>query len=390
MKDEKIKALFVFGTRPEAIKMAPVIREMETENSKFKVVVCVTAQHREMLDQVLKIFEISPDHDLDIMKKNQDLFDVTTNALIGLKDIFKKEKPDIILVQGDTTTAFAAGLAAYYLKIPIAHIEAGLRTYNKYSPFPEEKNRHLLSVLADYHFAPTGWAKSNLLKEGIPEDRIWVTGNTVIDALMTVVRSQESEVRRETFERYFKEKWNLHLSQDSSNSKLILVTGHRRENFGEGFENICLALKEIAEIRKDVIIVYPVHLNPNVQQPVKAILNGKPNIHLIDPLEYEPFVFLMSNAYLILTDSGGIQEEAPSLGKPVLVMRDTSERPEGIEAGSAKLVGTDTEKIITETQKLLNDKMEYERMAKAINPYGDGQASKRIVRIISKHFRRCK
>lgn len=386
MKNEKIKALFVFGTRPEAIKMAPVIREMETENSRFKVVVCVTAQHREMLDQVLKIFEISPDHDLDIMRKNQDLFDVTTNALIGLKDIFKKEKPDIILVQGDTTTAFAAGLAAYYLKIPIAHIEAGLRTYNKYSPFPEEKNRHLLSVLADYHFAPTEWAKSNLLKEGIPEDRIWVTGNTVIDALMAVVRSQESEVRRETFEKYFKEKWNLNLSVDSSNSKLILVTGHRRENFGEGFENICLALKEIAESRKDVIIVYPVHLNPNVQQPVRAILNGKPNIHLIDPLEYEPFVFLMSNAYLILTDSGGIQEEAPSLGKPVLVMRDTSERPEGIEAGSAKLVGTDTEKIVTETQKLLNDKMEYERMAKTINPYGDGQASKRIVKIISEHF----
>jgi UDP-N-acetylglucosamine 2-epimerase (non-hydrolysing) len=382
MKNEKIKALFVFGTRPEAIKMAPVIREMETENSKFKVVVCVTAQHREMLDQVLKIFEISPDHDLDIMRKNQDLFDVTTNALIGLKDVFKKEKPDIILVQGDTTTAFAAGLAAYYLKIPIAHIEAGLRTYNKYSPFPEEKNRHLLSALADYHFAPTEWAKSNLLKEGIPNENIWVTGNTVIDALLTIVRRQESEVRKETFERYFKEKWNLNLSADSPSSKLILVTGHRRENFGEGFENICLALKEIAEIRKDVIIVYPVHLNPNVQQPVKAILNGKPNIHLIDPLEYEPFVFLMSNAYLILTDSGGIQEEAPSLGKPVLVMRDTSERPEGIEAGSAKLVGTDSKKIVRETQKLLNDKMEYERMAKTINPYGDGKAAQRIVKIL--------
>lgn len=378
------KLLIVFGTRPEAIKLAPVIKQLKAKSKELRAIVCVTAQHREMLDQVLKVFDIIPQYDLDIMTNDQDLFEITTDSLIGLKDILKREQPDMLLVQGDTTTAFIAGLAAYYLKIPIGHIEAGLRTYNKYSPFPEEKNRHLLSVLADFHFAPTEWAKSNLLREGIPSEKIWVTGNTVIDALLTVARSQKPEARQKTFENYFKEKWNLTLTTNTNttNSKLILVTGHRRENFGEGFENICLALKEIAEKRKDVTIVYPVHLNPNVQKPVKTILNGNPDIHLIEPLEYEPFVFLMNNAYLILTDSGGIQEEAPSLGKPVLVMRDTTERPEGVEAGTVKLVGTDKDIIVNETLELIDNSLLYERMSKAVNPYGDGKAAEKIVSVL--------
>jgi len=384
------KILIVFGTRPEAIKLAPVVLKLRTNNKQLKTVVCVTAQHREMLDQALKIFDITPDYDLDIMRDDQDLFDVTTNALMSLKGIFKQEQPDVVLVQGDTTTAFVAGLAAYYLKIPVGHVEAGLRTYNKYSPFPEEKNRHLLSVLTDYHFAPTDWAKSNLIKEGISEDKIWVTGNTVIDVLLTVVRGQRSEVKQKALINYFEEKWDLRLptntNTNTDNYKLILVTGHRRENFGGGFKNICMALKEIAERRKDVKIIYPVHLNPNVQQPVKAILNGKPNIHLIEPLEYEPFIFLMSKAYLILTDSGGIQEEAPSLGKPVLVMRNTTERPEGIEAGTARLIGTDSDNIFSETMRLLEDEKLYKKMAETINPYGDGKASDRIVMILEKYL----
>lgn len=381
------KVLTVFGTRPEAIKMAPVIKEIE-QQSGMQGIVCVTAQHREMLDQVLKIFDISSNYDLDIMRPNQDLFDITANALFGLKDVLKKEQPDLVLVQGDTTTAFVAGLAAYYLKIPVGHIEAGLRTYNKYSPFPEEKNRHLLSTLADFHFAPTEWSKSNLLREGVPSERIWVTGNTVIDALLTVFRSYNTEIRRNVFKKYFRAKWNLTLSTNintaTNHSKLILVTGHRRENFGERFENICLALKEIAKKRSDVMIVYPVHLNPNVQQPVKSILNGVSNIYLIEPLEYETFVFLMNSAYLILTDSGGIQEEAPSLGKPVLVMRDTTERPEGIDAGTVKLVGTDKNRIISETMELLDNPLIYKKMSKSNNPYGDGKAAGRIVDILLK------
>ncbi len=392
------KILIVFGTRPEAIKLAPVIQKLKADSSrldkkrnqtgqaKFKTILCVTAQHREMLDQVLRIFDISPDYDLDIMKDNQDLFDVTTNVLTGLRGILESERPDLVLVQGDTTTAFVAGLAAYYLKIPIGHVEAGLRTYNKYSPFPEEKNRHLLSTLADFHFAPTDWAKSNLLKEGIPEDRIWVTGNTVIDALLTVSSGQKAASSKKHWITHFKEKYNLTLTTntDTNHSKLVLVTGHRRENFGEGFENICAALKEIAEQREDVTIVYPVHLNPNVQEPVKTILNGRPNIHLIEPLEYEPFVFLMSYSYLILTDSGGIQEEAPSLGKPVLVMRDTTERPEGIEVGTVKLVGTDKDTIVNNTFELLDNPVLYDKMSIAINPYGDGKAAERIYRVLSK------
>jgi len=390
-KNKRLKIFMVIGTRPEAIKMAPVVKEIE-KHPDLEGIVCVTAQHRQMLDQVLKIFNIAPNYDLDIMRPNQDLFDITASALIGLRKILRDEQPAIVLVQGDTTTAFAAGLAAYYLKIPIGHIEAGLRTHNKYSPFPEEKNRHLLSTLADYHFAPTEWSKSNLLKEGISSENIWVTGNTVIDALLSVVESQATEAGRSSFEKYFVKKWNLDISGiDSSKlkaqrSKLILVTGHRRENFGEGFENICFALKEIAEKRSDVTIVYPVHLNPNVQQPVRSILNGLSNIHLIEPLEYEPFVFLMSRAYLILTDSGGIQEEGPSLGKPVLVMRSTTERPEGIDTGTVKLVGTDRGKIVASSLELLENNAIYEMMSKAANPYGDGNAAERIVNLIDRNF----
>ena len=376
------KIMLIFGTRPEAIKLAPIIQRLKAEGSKFKPIVCVTAQHREMLDQVLNLFEIEPDYDLNLMTDNQDLFDVTVKALNGLKEILKKEKPDIALVQGDTTTSFVASLAAFYLKIPLGHVEAGLRTYNKYSPFPEEKNRHLTGVLADYHFAPTEWAKNNLLKENAPEDRIWVTGNTVIDALMAVVSRQKSAGGEQYWNRYFKERWGLTLTTNTNTCKLILVTGHRRESFGEGFRNICLALKEIAKDRHDIKIVYPVHLNPNVQKPVRDILSDIPNIYLIGPLDYEPFVYLMEKAYLILTDSGGIQEEAPSLGKPVLVMRNVTERPEGIEAGVVKLVGTDKERIVAETQGLLDNREAYEEMARAANPYGDGKAAERIVDIL--------
>ncbi len=378
-----MKILFVFGTRPEAIKMAPVIKAVERK-SGLDSIVCVTAQHREMLDQVLKIFNIAPDYDLGVMKKNQDLFDITSSCLVGLRDVYLAERPDLILVQGDTTTAFVAGLAAFYVKIPIGHIEAGLRTHNKYSPFPEEKNRHLLTCLADYHFAPTAWAKSNLEKERIPSDRIWVTGNTVIDALLTVANGQKENGKKIKIENYFRERWNLSFPRDGENNshKLILVTGHRRENFGEGFRNICEAIKTIADQRKEVKIVYPVHLNPNVQQPVKTILDSCDNIHLIDPLEYEPFVYLMNKAYLILTDSGGIQEEAPSLGKPVLVMRDTTERPEGISAGTVKLVGPHKEAIISETLALLSQQHLYDQMSKAANPYGDGKAAERIVKVL--------
>lgn len=374
--------------------MAPVIREMEAESSRFKIVVCVTAQHREMLDQVLELFSIKPHYDLDLMTKRQTLPNLTASVLLGVTEVLKKENPDVVFVQGDTTTTFAAAQAAFYLKIPVAHIEAGLRTGNRYSPFPEEINRRLTSVVSDFHFAPTEGAKRNLIEEGFDKDSIFVTGNTVIDALLKVVRGQEktedrsqkSEVRKRAMEEYFLEKWGLTLSSGSDKSKLILVTGHRRESFGSGFQRICKALRILAVDNPDVHIVYPVHLNPNVQEPVYSILGNVDNIYLIPPLDYEPFVFLMSQSYLILTDSGGIQEEAPSLGVPVLVMRDTSERPEGIEAGSARLVGTDIETIVAETQKLLDNIDEYKRMANVVNPYGDGNASKRIVRIISQHL----
>lgn len=387
MKSEMIKVLFVFGTRPEAIKMAPVIRELRAESLKFKVVVCVTAQHREMLDQVLDLFDIKPHYDLDIMTKGQSLSSLTASVLLDVTGVLEKEHPDIVFVQGDTTTTFAAAQAAYYLKIPVAHIEAGLRTRNRYSPFPEEVNRRLTSVIADFHFAPTEGSKRNLIAEGFDESSIYITGNTVIDALMTVVSGQKSVVRQKELNKYFIEKWNLTLRNDPKKSKLILVTGHRRESFGEGFKRICKALCILARNNHNVQIVYPVHLNPNVQEPVYSILGDVDNIHLIPPLDYEPFVFLMSQSDLILTDSGGIQEEAPTLGVPILVMRDISERPEGIEAASARLVGTDVKTIVAETQKLLNNSDEYQHVSNVVNPYGDGKASKRIVRIISEHFR---
>lgn len=381
----KIKVLTIFGTRPEAIKMAPIIQKIKFRDSKFKSIVCVTAQHRTMLDQVLKIFNISPDYDLDIMRKNQDLLDITINSLEGLNKVLRKEKPDIVLVQGDTTTAFIAGLLAYYHRICLGHIESGLRTYNKYKPFPEEKNRHLLSVLSDMNFAPTEWAKSNLLREGILPEKIWVTGNSVIDSVMMINNRLEIATCKKRYMSYFKEKWNLTLSDE--NFKLILVTGHRRESFGEGFKNICMAIREIADRRKDIIIVYPVHLNPNVQEPVRSILAGKSNIHLIEPLDYEPFIFLMKHSYFILTDSGGIQEEALFFGKPVLVMREVTERPEGVFAGGVKLVGTNKDTLIKETLELLDNLSLYLKMSNVSNPYGDGKASDRIVKIIEDCFK---
>ena len=389
-----IKVLTIVGTRPEAIKIAPLIIELKKHPDIYETKVCATAQHREMLDQVLNLFQIIPDYDLDIMTQGQDLFKVTTRALQRLGNVLQEEAPDLVIVQGDTTTSFIGSLAAYYLQIPVGHVEAGLRTYDKYNPFPEEKNRHLTGVLADYHFAPTEWAKSNLLRENVPENQIWVTGNTVIDALLTIVNKQVSEKEEKYWCNYFLNNWNLRISDN--HRKLILVTGHRRESFGEGFKNICSALREIAERFPEVSLVYPVHLNPNVQEPVRDILgpmkkgritsdgkNPEQNIFLIDPLEYAPFIFLMGKSYLILTDSGGIQEEAPSLGKPVLVMRDTTERPEGIKAGTTKLVGTQRAEIVQSVETLLNDPQAYESMAKKNNPYGDGRAAARIVRIIS-------
>ncbi len=366
------KILIVFGTRPEAIKLAPVINKLKEREKDFKAIICVTAQHREMLDQVLSIFNIKPDYDLDIMKDNQNLFDITTKVLVGLKSVLEEANPDLVMVQGDTTTAFIAGLVAFYLKIPVAHVEAGLRTYNKYNPFPEDMNRHLLSAIADYHFAPTEWSKTNLIKEHIPKERIWVTGNTVIDALLEIIKRQKTDKPNNIISKF-----------DVQSSKLILVTGHRRESFGEGFENICQALREIAQKRSDIIIVYPVHLNPNVRQPVNKILKNIANVVLIEPIDYEPFVSLMNRSYLILTDSGGIQEEAPSLGKPVLVMRNTTERPEGVEAGVVKLVGTVKDSIVENVFELLDNKDIYEGMSKKANPYGDGKAAERIADILS-------
>lgn len=387
-----MKFMVIFGTRPEAIKIIPVIRKLK--ESGFRVVICVTAQQREMLDQSLDFFGIIPDYDLNIMVDCQDLFYVTIKALEGLKKILQKERPDVVLVQGDTSTAFTASLAAFYLQISIGHIEAGLRTHNKYNPFPEEKNRHLIGVLADYHFAPTELARDNLTKEGIPESQIWVTGNTVIDTLLEVINRQSSVVKQEELVRYFKERWKLVLTDD--NQKRILVTGHRRESFGEDFRNICMAIKEIAEKNPDVAIIYPVHLNPNVQKPVNEILGSNQttltddkepkNIFLLEPLEYEHFVYLMSKSYIIMTDSGGIQEEAPSLHKPVLVMRNTTERSEGIDANTLRLVGTKKDIISREAQRLLDNKDTYDKMSSSINPYGDGKAAGRIVDILTRNL----
>lgn len=368
-----MKVLCVFGTRPEAIKMAPVVKSLQLE-PRISARVCVTAQQRQMLDQVLEVFGIVPDHDLNIMKPGQSLTDITTRVMQGIEHVLDVEKPDVVLVHGDTSTTFAASLAAYYRRIPVGHVEAGLRTGNIYSPWPEEINRRLTGAIAAYHFAPTEAARANLIKEGVADDFICVTGNTVVDALLaTVERIEADRVLTQRFEEQF--------SFLDSTRKMILVTGHRRESFGQGFENICLALRELAA-RDDVEILYPVHLNPNVQEPVRRILGDCPRVHLIEPLDYLPFVYLMKRCHLILTDSGGIQEEAPSLGKPVLLMRDTTERPEGIQVGAVRLVGTDCGKIVSETLRLLGSQAEYEMMAMAGNPYGDGMAAQRIVQRI--------
>ncbi len=370
------KVLTVFGTRPEAIKMAPLVHAL-AEDNRFDAKVCVTAQHREMLDQVLELFEITPDYDLDLMKAGQTLNDVTARILLALKPVLQEFKPDVVLVHGDTATTFAASLAAYYEKIAVGHVEAGLRTGNIYSPWPEEANRKLTAVLTSYHFAPTETSKQNLLKENHQESNVWVTGNTVIDALLDVVKKIEgnSAIQIEL---------KNHYSFLDESKDLIVITGHRRENFGQGFESICQAIAHVAKEKPQVQFVYPVHLNPAVQEPVNRLLNALPNVYLIEPLEYLPFVNLMRLSTVILTDSGGIQEEAPSLGKPVLVMRDTTERPEAVEAGTVKLVGTKKDSIITSLLDLLKKESEYQKMSQAHNPYGDGKASQKICDVLAK------
>jgi len=356
--------------------MAPVIKELQNHPEQFVVHVCVTAQHRQMLDQVLELFEIVPDYDLDIMKPGQSLTDVTSNVLQGLVPVLKDSCPDVVLVHGDTTTTMAASLAAFYAGIPVGHVEAGLRTGNKRAPFPEEINRRVTGCVADIHFAPTGQARQNLLREGVADSTIHITGNTVIDALLNIADRVKNDA-------IIQGEMSARFSFLDTTKRLILVTGHRRENFGEGFENICQALKEIAETHADVEIVYPVHLNPQVQEPVRRILSACPSVHLIEPLDYLPFVWMMERSYMIITDSGGVQEEAPSLGKPVLVMRDTTERPEAVEAGTVKLVGTDHGRIVAEAGKLLDDENAYRRMSQAHNPYGDGKAAKRIAELLA-------
>lgn len=368
--------MIIFGTRPEAIKMAPLVQTFRSDvNVELKL--CVTGQHREMLDQVLALFGLIPDFDLDIMKKGQDLTDVTVRILTSLRTLFTSYRPDVVLVHGDTATTFATSLAAYYHQIKVGHVEAGLRTGNIYSPWPEEANRKLTGVIAHYHFAPTETAKDNLLKENIPSENIIVTGNTVIDALhvITAKIQQDNTLQAE---------FNLQFDYLNKYQRLLLVTGHRRENFGDGFESICHALAELAKKYTDTAIVYPMHLNPNVREPVQRLVGNMDNIFLIEPLEYMPFVYLMNRSNVILTDSGGIQEEAPSLGKPVLVMRDTTERPEAVDAGTVKLVGTNTQKIIDEVSQLFDSQSAYNAMSFAHNPYGDGKASQRIVRYITK------
>lgn len=373
-----MKILSVFGTRPEAIKMAPVVKALAADPA-FEARVCVTAQHRQMLDQVLELFSIKPDFDLDVMKPGQDLTDITSNVLLGMRDVYRQWQPDMILVHGDTTTTMAASLSAYYAKIKVGHVEAGLRTYNKYAPWPEEMNRRQTGTIADIHFAPTAQAEANLLREGIAPESIHVTGNTVIDALLNVA----TRIRQDaTLKASFDDKFSF---LDPS-KRLVLVTGHRRENFGQGFENICTALRQIAA-RGDVQIVYPVHLNPSVQEPVRRILSDMPNVHLIEPLDYLPFVYLMDRSSVLITDSGGVQEEAPSLGKPVLVMRDTTERPEAVHAGTVKLVGTNAAAIFEFANRLLDDAAAYESMARAHNPYGDGQAAVRICSVLKNQYR---
>ncbi len=362
--------MLIFGTRPEAIKMAPIVMRLQ-EEKEFEPIVCLTAQHRQMLDQVINFFNVPVHYDLNIMKPNQSLYHVTARVLEGLENVLLKEKPDVILVQGDTTSTFAGALAAFYQKIPVGHVEAGLRSHNKFSPYPEEMNRKLTGHIADFHFAPTEKAAQNLFNEGI-KDHVYITGNTVIDALLWTSKQVQKQ------NNYYKQKFSF-IPDDSP---VILVTGHRRESFGEPFRQFALALKDLAVKFPHFQIVYPVHLNPNVQKPVKEILSGLDNVHLIEPVDYPSLVWLLNRSYLVITDSGGIQEEAPSLGKPVLVTREVTERTEGVEAGTAKLVGTDRERIVREASRLIEDEEEYQRMAKAVNPYGDGTASVKIVNIL--------
>ena len=370
------KIMLVFGTRPEAIKMAPLVKEFQKRPNEFQTIVCVTGQHREMLDQVLHIFEITPDYDLNIMKQGQDLYDVTARVLLGMRDVLKEARPDVVLVHGDTTTSTAAALAAFYQQIPVGHVEAGLRTHNIYSPWPEEMNRQLTGRLATYHFAPTPLSRQNLLSEGVQESHITVTGNTVIDALYMVVDKIKRDKALDAELEKLLEQSGYDVNRLSAGKKLVLITGHRRENFGDGFISMCRAIKTLTEKYPEVDFVYPMHLNPNVRKPIHEVfgedLSG-------EPLEYLSFVYLMEKSTIVLTDSGGIQEEAPGLGKPVLVMRDTTERPEALEAGTVKLVGTDYDKIIKEVSALIEDREYYDRMSKAVNPYGDGKACGRIV-----------
>ena len=377
------KVMLVFGTRPEAIKMAPLVKEFQKYPDKFKAIVCVTGQHREMLDQVLHIFEIVPDHDLNIMKQGQDLYDVTSRVLLGLRDVLKEVQPDIVLVHGDTTTSTAAALAAFYQQIPVGHVEAGLRTHNIYSPWPEEMNRQLTGRIATYHFAPTPLSRQNLLAENVKSEQIMVTGNTVIDALYMVVDKIKSDKALDKELEDILLRSGYEVNRLSDGKKMVLITGHRRENFGNGFISMCKAIQTLTQEYPDVDFVYPMHLNPNVRKPIHEVfgedLSNLGNMFFIEPLEYLSFVYLMEKSTIVLTDSGGIQEEAPGLGKPVLVMRDTTERPEALEAGTVKLVGTDFNKIVNEVSKLLTNQEYYERMSKAVNPYGDGKASSRIV-----------
>ena len=390
------KVLLVFGTRPEAIKMCPLVKEFQKHPESFETVVCVTGQHREMLDQVLQIFDVKPDYDLNIMKQGQDLYDVTARVLTGMRDVLDTVKPDVVLVHGDTTTSMAAAMAAFYRQIPVGHVEAGLRTHNLYSPWPEEMNRQVTGRIAEYDFAPTPLSRQNLLDESVPEEKITVTGNTVIDALHWVVGKIEkdkhlSEVLADNLMKAGYDTSRIEIPGRAGNDgkrRLVLITGHRRENFGEGFVSMCRAIRDLARKYPEVDFVYPMHLNPNVRKPIKQVFgemadqvghDEKKNLFFIEPLDYLDFVYLMSRSYIVLTDSGGIQEEAPGLGKPVLVMRDTTERPEALDAGTVRLVGTDYDRIMNEVSALLDDRDHYETMSHAVNPYGDGKACPRIV-----------
>jgi UDP-N-acetylglucosamine 2-epimerase (non-hydrolysing) len=373
------KIMLVFGTRPEAIKMAPLVHRLAAEPESFDVKVCVTAQHRQMLDQVLKIFRIVPDIDLNVMRQGQDLFDVTANVLLGMRGVFSQQKPDVVLVHGDTTTTLATAMAGFYAGVPVGHVEAGLRTHDVYAPFPEEFNRQVVSKVARWHFAPTSLSRSNLVAEGVPEESIAVTGNTVIDAMHWVLARIEADGGRA---QGVAQHLSAMLPFAWQRERFVLITGHRRENFGDGFLQICESLRDLAQRFTAVRFVYPVHLNPNVQQPVRALLGALPNVHLIEPLDYEPFVYLLKHCHLVLTDSGGIQEEAPSLGKPVLVMRQVTERPEAVQAGTVELVGADRRRIAAGVVRLLQDEEHHRKMARAHNPYGDGKACERIADVL--------